>query len=688
MKTRTLYGLCVIAVMLLAAGCAKTNRTGRQKGQSDSLLEAAHQARDYDRLTGLADSLGKAGDMSEAWTYYWQGYVCDKKNQKRTAEYYWQKSLSAVSDFKDASEVDVYAKSASRLANLYSVKGDVDAVLKMALPVAEQLETLQADTTSDYVNLLVFIGCCESRYENSEKAADACFNKAYQKHLENIHNNHTDDAYKDAIAGLINISFNAIVIHKYNDAMIWINRFGEILNQYAVQPNVSQAYLDKQQARLDIYRATALEGLGQKAEAVEAYNSFLTTQYSKTAEGLFDAGDYLMMAQRWKEAADGYQKLNELINVRHIEFSFDNIQNVLLKKYRANLGAGRRDSVFAISKLICDSLDAAINRSKQDDAAELATIYETQQKESQIAQQRAQMSRQRLIGTFVALALTLAFFIIYTLYRRKVTKRLSKAHEDLKTAYAQLEETTTAKERIESELRIARDIQRSMVPAEFPQSEDLDFYASMIPAKEVGGDLYDYLLQDERLYFCVGDVSGKGVPASLFMAQTIRLFRTFAKLQRKPADIAKRLNNELSENNGNGMFVTMFIGQLDLITGRLCFCNAGHNQPVLGDKETGDCHFLDMEPNAPLGLWPDIDYVGEEIETIKDRSFLVYTDGLNEAENSQQEQFGDERLLQVLRNGAFKSAYQVVETLKAEVERHRNGAEPNDDLTMFCLKVK
>jgi len=244
-----------------------------------------------------------------------------------------------------------------------------------------------------------------------------------------------------------------------------------------------------------------------------------------------------------------------------------------------------------------------------------------------------------------------------------------------------------AQERIENELKIARDIQMSMVPSKFPEREGLDMYASMTPAKEVGGDLYGYLLEGDRLYFALGDVSGKGVPASLFMAQATRLFMTLAKQGMMPAEICTRINDTLSgSDNESGMFVTLFLGLVDLTTGHLYFCNAGHNPPVIGGGENHG-NFLDMLPNAPIGLWPGLEYEGEEIDSIKGRPLFIYTDGLNEAENTAQEQFGDDRLLDILRNTHFDNARQVINSLQAEVERHRNGAEPNDDLTMMCLRV-
>ena len=251
----------------------------------------------------------------------------------------------------------------------------------------------------------------------------------------------------------------------------------------------------------------------------------------------------------------------------------------------------------------------------------------------------------------------------------------------------ELKTTTAQKASIESELNVASSIQMSMLPSVFPNREGLDMYASMTPAKEVGGDLYGYLLIGDSLYFCLGDVSGKGVPASLFMAQVTRLFRTLANQQMPPAEICTRMNDALSgDENPTNMFVTMFIGLVDLKTGHLSFCNAGHNPPVIGGGEShGD--FLEMLTNFPIGVLPDLEFEGEEISSIKGRPLFIYTDGLNEAENKEHAQFGDDHLLDILRNTHFDSARQVIETLAAEVEHHRDGADPNDDLTMMCLRV-
>jgi len=294
--------------------------------------------------------------------------------------------------------------------------------------------------------------------------------------------------------------------------------------------------------------------------------------------------------------------------------------------------------------------------------------------------------------------------LAFTLWRRsqnarrlrRMNDQLTDANNNLKTAYDKLEETTAAKERIESELRIARDIQMGMVPSvfpAFPNRDDIDIYAVIDPAREVGGDLYDFMLQNDRLYFCIGDVSGKGIPASLFMSAVVNLFRMLAKEGFPPEYIATRLNETLTENNENDMFCTLFIGDIDLNTGKLHYCNAGHNPPVIMARQLNsnaptEPTLLEMETNAPIGLWPDLEFVGEEIGNIKDRPLFFYTDGLSEAEDANQQQYGEERLLDILGGQPFDSARLTIERIQDSVRRHVGSAPQSDDLTMLCIKCK
>ena len=293
----------------------------------------------------------------------------------------------------------------------------------------------------------------------------------------------------------------------------------------------------------------------------------------------------------------------------------------------------------------------------------------------------ARLHRIEMIMFGVVALLVIAFLSHYLYRRRQQMLRL-------KDAYDRLEETTSAKERYESELRIARDIQMGMVPNRFPafpERPEIDLYATMETAKAVGGDFYDYFLRDNRLCFCVGDVFGKGVPASMTMAVAVSLFRTIAKSGATPAQIVTRLNETLSADNENGTFITMFVGEIDLPTGYMNFCNAGHNPPVV--IEDGHVTFMQLESNAPVGLWPEMSFVEEQMLDVRGKHLLIYTDGVTEAENMRQEQFGEERLLSTLKDNSQGDACSTLQGVQQAVRHYVDGAESSDDMTMLCVAI-
>ena len=443
--------------------------------------------------------------------------------------------------------------------------------------------------------------------------------------------------------------------------------------------------------------AQACIGLGDVATAAkmlgESRKRIISEEEDAYRSWLFYMARLSQRSQRMQEALTYSDKLTVL--TANID---DMAEVVRVKQQRAEIlmalnktaeAAGLYRDMYVIN----DSVNRLDSKRK---LAEMNTIFMVDELKMKQAQEQARLkmeqARQQMRSVIIIAVIIVLALVVFIYFRYRAAKRLKLAHSQLEeahsqllTAYDQLEETTTAKERIESDLRIARNIQMGMVPHTFPEREEVDLYASMTPAKEVGGDLYDYLIIGEKLFFCLGDVSGKGVPASLFMAMARNMFHVLAQQNLSPAEIATRLNNTLSEDNESSMFVTMFIGVADLLTGHLSFCNAGHNPPVLMGE--GKAEFVEMIPNAPIGLWPGLEYEGEEMGDITGRPLFVYTDGLNEAENRQQEQFSDERLLQILEATPFESSKQIIELLRAEVEKHRDGAEPNDDLTMLCVKV-
>ena len=477
------------------------------------------------------------------------------------------------------------------------------------------------------------------------------------------------------------------ILKRYNAMNTLNNQWRDFLKE---QYNNTDADASMAWGYYYMSRAQAELGLGHYAEATKMLDEVqknASDDYNLSNMWLFFSAELYKRQHLYNEAlAFNSQRLQLL------DESSDPAEIIRVRKQRAEIfeklgrfreAAQMYQSIYNIS----DSVNANDTKNK---LAEMSTKFHVDELKLQQAEERARQQRLSIITIATIIVLALSIFIYFRLRSARRLKiahqQLETTHQELLTAYDQLEETTIAKERIESDLRIARNIQMSMVPSTFPDRPDLDIYGSMTPAKEVGGDLYNFLIRDDapdKLYFALGDVSGKGVPASLFMAQATRLFRTLAAQQMQPADIATRMNDALSgDDNEQGMFVTMFLGVVDITTGHLQFCNAGHNPPILGTE------FIEMIPNAPIGLFPGLDYEGEEIADIRGRQLFIYTDGLNEAENNEKDQFGDDHLLDIMATHHFESAKETIEYLKAEVEKHREGAEPNDDLTMLCFTVK
>lgn len=256
----------------------------------------------------------------------------------------------------------------------------------------------------------------------------------------------------------------------------------------------------------------------------------------------------------------------------------------------------------------------------------------------------------------------------------------------LKEQMEELKQVNETKGRIEGELNAAKDIQMSMLPKLFPaypDRDDIDIYGQLTSAKEVGGDLFDFFIRDDKLFFCIGDVSGKGIPASLVMAMTRSLFRNIANHESRPEKIVSLINEAMSDGNDSNMFVTFFLGVLDLQTGQLYYCNAGHDWPYLVGNGITE---LKSDPNLPVGTFSDTVYCLEEYQMPEGTILFMYTDGLTEAQDSQRNLFGDQRIVDVLQTGG--SCKEIIAKMTEAVHKFVGDAEQSDDLTMLAIQYK
>lgn len=285
---------------------------------------------------------------------------------------------------------------------------------------------------------------------------------------------------------------------------------------------------------------------------------------------------------------------------------------------------------------------------------------------------------------------------IYSLPQQKLLNVLSESPSflinmiqlSIGRSMTNLADTISEKEKIESELKIASEIQISMLPRQFPAfpgRSELDVYAVMFPAKEVGGDLYDFFAIDaDRYGFIIGDVSGKGVPAALYMAITKTLLKSEALKGRDPAAVLEHVHNIIYPDNKELMFITVFCSILDIRTGELTFSNAGHNPPLLS-RSGGDFEYIEMKPNVVLGVMDTVAYVNEKITLGPNDAFFMYTDGVNEAMNTRHEQYDYSRLKAALSKIRGNRPKELIESIKAELDGFSAGTEQSDDITILAF---
>ena len=674
--TKLLIFICM-AITILACEDLKK---GKYDSQADKEIETAYKAKNYGKLIALSDSLQKAGSISDVKAYYWQGYARNNQMRHITAAYFWGRAIKAAEKTTDPEEIEFYTKAASRLSNMLTTRGDYEGTVKMAIPVVKRLEELKCDTTSDYVNLLIYIGCCQLGLGISGDTIDNNFYTAYKKHTDDIEKKHNDEAYKNAFAGLINIVYAFNETRHFNDALKWNERYGKIITEYEQRNDISGTYVDKQWARYNIYQAIALAGLGQNEEAEKAYEDFLKTEYSHTPEGQIVANDFLEPTGRWAEAAANYESLDKIVDEYNAKYSLENMQKAALKKYRANLLAGRRDTAMAVSMQISNMLDSAIARSRRMDAEEQVTI---QQEEEQIAQQQEAANHRRIIGIFGIMAIIAACFILAILFLIRKLRNMKNNREELESAYSQLENATTAKERKESEQRIAHDIQLAMAPRPLPTHKRLSLAATPPTENNNDSGLYELsMVGDDKLLFCIADAQGQNVKASFATALVKAQFRSMLSLETDPLRIITAINNAMAPNKFTP--VTLFVGLLDLTSGKLRYSNAGHLSPLIAASEIS---LLPECDDVAIGMEAGRTFTAKEIELEPDTIILLYSNALGEAKSTGRKKFGEGQMLgealQLKKTGGTPEVF--VNRLTDSVHRF-TGKEI--DPTMIAIQLK
>lgn len=256
--------------------------------------------------------------------------------------------------------------------------------------------------------------------------------------------------------------------------------------------------------------------------------------------------------------------------------------------------------------------------------------------------------------------------------------------------YRNLQKVESEKDRITGELNAANRIQQAMLPKKFPpypERTDIDIYASLEAAREVGGDFYDYFQRDDKLFFCIGDVSGKGVPAALVMATALSAFRMLVTREDAPDHIVTQMNEALTRDNEYNVFITLLVGIIDQKSGALQYCNAGHKPPII--MQDGKAEELPCDSNLPVGAMGGWEYSKQDTTIPCNATLFLYTDGLTEAEESTHAQFGKERMMQVLHGiEGHTTPSDIIERMANSVQLFVGNTEQSDDLTMLAIELK
>ena len=439
------------ALMLLMVSCNQNKQLSvYQATNTDSILFELGRAQEYEKLLVYTDSFERMGGLTEIDANRWRGVACNHLGQQRQAEYYYRKVMDA--NIRSDHDKNIYFKSVRRLAEILVKRGEYEDGLRVAMDAVNKGEEWGDNSPKDRAIMLKAIGCCQLHLGHIKEAAHS-YETAYHDYLQLLADNDTIRQLNDAIMGANDITLDYINTRHFAEALMWTERADTIMQQrIKVAPNYRTDLIDEYQGRITINRAIALQGLGRTREAAQAYKTAAASTFGKTEEGKILAAEYLIAAGRHSEAADNYDSMDHYIKQHAIGLTLDNIRNYMLPKLRANIGAGRRDSITSMSSQLCDALDSAIVQAKTNDAAELATIYHTQEKEAQIAQQQADLSRQRLFGISIASLLILIFLGIYIYHRIMAQRRLAHAYQQLEIANEQLEKANEQLEKANEQL--------------------------------------------------------------------------------------------------------------------------------------------------------------------------------------------------------------------------------------------
>lgn len=486
----------------------------------------------------------------------------------------------------------------------------------------------------------------------------------------------------------------------------------------------SDAYIDTDTGNKILTCAMPIHDANNNIKGVVSIDIFVDEFFEKIINDVGDVGEYVFMMNSDRTFIIGSEQKNisDLLNEEQVEQVYDYITNnvgspiIVGDKYMASGIVTDRSNLFIGALIPVEALSEHANNIGERILATNAKISDSMN------------SKANILIVFSVVIFTFSIIvsiIVFNKLTKSIVKPISVLSEgakkigegdlyykidldtndelsdladsfnnmtgELNKYIKELTSVMVDKERLETELDVAKRIQVSMLPTKFPNYEEFDIIASMTPAKKVGGDFYDFFfIDEEHLAFNIADVSGKGVPAALFMGKAKALIKDSLKFTGDPSKALFVVNNQLCEDNDEGMFVTAFAGVLNIKTGELVYANAGHNPPLIYSKENEQYEYIKPKANFILAAMSNLRYKNESITLKKGERIFCYTDGVTEAMDISNSLYSEDRLLKTLNSEDIKnkSIQEVLEYVKNDIDKFSSGVQQADDITMLSIELK
>ena len=442
--------LVAIALGLtVLTGCKSSQEkllgTADELTPADSLILAVGDTRDIPRLLAVIDSVEQRGELTLAKSIFFRTVAYNMQGEYRSSfELYNLLADIDVMAITDPGELECYVYSYDNYVRLLCDLKRYDAALREAYAVDRKLREAGQPSFVDRPNIARTIGDCQLNIGQTEKAADS-YQRALRSIRERLATCHDPLDYRECQQTITAIAMAYIHAGYYAEAVPWMTLQDSMFEAAQKHPLRDSVYVDEMKAEISYCKALLAEAQGRDAFAERAYQDYLSTNTAKRLGSIINGSEFLMKTHRYSEAADNYSRLDQFMQESGTEANLENIGRYMLPKYRANLLAGRKDSALNVAIQIAEAYDSALIRQKLGDAAILSTVFDTEGKERQIAEQRAELSHQREVGIGIGLFLIVLFFSIYTIFRRQAYRKLDATNRELLIAKEKAEESARMK---------------------------------------------------------------------------------------------------------------------------------------------------------------------------------------------------------------------------------------------------